>query len=158
MLQLREHFSYLNSLRSLCVQIIDLLLLTVTWKFTVTSACQTALGCLLEINNLVTMATTIWSSCIGYIIMSTLSCHVYEGHTYQNVHLRGKYMVEYLHISPNSHYILFSPNPMAFPKPILLHLNRRLLRPFSKNLFESKHQFCFWESKGQATLVITFMK
>ena len=33
---------------------------------------------------LVTMATTIWSSCIGYIIMSTLSCDVYEAQSDQN--------------------------------------------------------------------------
>ena len=30
------------------------------------------------INCLVTMGTTSWSSCIGHIIMSTLSCHVYK--------------------------------------------------------------------------------
>ena len=30
------------------------------------------------------MATTIWSSCIGYIITSILSCHVYYDHADQN--------------------------------------------------------------------------
>ena len=50
-------------------------------------------------NYLVTMATTTWSSSIGHIIMSILSCHIYEGHTNQNASLSGKYMVDYLHIS-----------------------------------------------------------
>ena len=35
-----------------------------------------------------------------------LSCHVYEDHTDQNAPLSGKYTVDYLHISPNCHYIL----------------------------------------------------
>ena len=39
----------------------------------------------------------------NYIIMSTLSCHVYEGYTDQNAPLLSKYRVDYLHISP---YIL----------------------------------------------------
>ena len=60
------------------------------------------------INYLVTMATTTWSLSIGHIIMSTLSCHIYEGHTDQNAPLSGKYTVDYLHISPNCQYILSS--------------------------------------------------
>ena len=54
------------------------------------------------------MATTTWSLSIGHIIMSTLSCHIYEGHTDQNAPLSGKYTVDYLHISPNCQYILSS--------------------------------------------------
>ena len=47
------------------------------------------------------MATTTWLLSIGHIIMSTLSCHIYEGHTDQNAPLSGKYAVDYLRISPN---------------------------------------------------------
>ena len=54
------------------------------------------------------MATTTWSISIGHIIMSTLSCHIFEGHTDQNAPLLGRYRVDYLHISPNSQYILSS--------------------------------------------------
>ena len=50
------------------------------------------------------MATTTWSSSIGHIIMSTLSCHAYEGHTDKNAPLSGKYTVDYLHISPTSFF------------------------------------------------------
>ena len=57
---------------------------------------------------LVTMVATTWSSSIGHIIMSTLSRHIYEGHTDQNAPLSGKCRVDYLHISPNCHYILSS--------------------------------------------------
>ena len=39
---------------------------------------------LVEINYLVTMTTTVWSSCIGYIIMSALSRHVFYDHTDQD--------------------------------------------------------------------------
>ena len=53
------------------------------------------------------LATTT-SSSIDNIIMSTLSCHIYEGHTDQNAPLSGKYRVDYLHISPNRQYILSS--------------------------------------------------
>ena len=54
------------------------------------------------------MATTTWSSCIGHIIMSTLLCHVYIGHTDQNAPLLGKYRVDYLHIFPTCCYVLSS--------------------------------------------------
>ena len=60
------------------------------------------------LNHLVTMATTTWSLSIGHIIMSTLLCHIYEGHADQNAPLSGKYTVDYFHISPNCQYILSS--------------------------------------------------
>ena len=44
-----------------------------------------------------------------------------------------------------------SPNPMAVPKPILLHLKRRPQRTFSQN-----QNILFWETEGQSTLVMTF--
>ena len=81
------------------------------------------------------MATTIWSSCIGYIIMSTLSCHVYYDHTDQN----APYWVSIGLLTCTSHltavtFRQVSPNPMAVPKPILLHLKRRPQRTFSQKL------------------------
>ena len=53
------------------------------------------------------------SSCIlegnhNLVTLSTLSCHIYEGDTDQNAPLSDKYTVDYLHISPNCHYILSS--------------------------------------------------
>ena len=63
------------------------------------------------------MATTTWSLSIGHIIMSTLSCHIYEGHTDQNAPLSGEYTVDYLHISPNCQYILSSIS-CSYPKPL----------------------------------------
>ena len=72
------------------------------------------------------MATTIWSSCIGYIIMSTLSYHVYYDHTDQDapywVSIRLSTWTS--HLTPIT-FCQVSPNPMAVPKPILLHLKRR---------------------------------
>ena len=81
------------------------------------------------------MATTIWSSCIGYIIISTLSCHVYYDHTDQNT----PYLVSIGLLTCTSHLtaITFrqvSPNPMAVPKSISLHLKRRSQRTFSQKL------------------------
>ena len=80
-----------------------------------------------------------WSLSIGYIIMPTLSCHIYEGHTDQNAPLSGKYTVDYLHISPNCQYILSSIfESHGSPKTILLHLKRRPQRTYG---CKSKHLF-----------------
>ena len=69
------------------------------------------------------MATTIWS---GYIIMSTLSCHVYYDHTDQDAPYWVSIWVVNLHISPNCHYILSSISKShgspKKQKQILLHL------------------------------------
>ena len=80
------------------------------------------------------MATTIWSSCIGYIIMSTLSCHVHYDHTDQN----APYWVSIGLLTCTSPltaitFCQVSPNPMAVPKSILLHLNRRPKEHLVKN-------------------------
>ena len=65
-----------------------------------------------------------------------------------------KYTVDY--ILAISHYILsqVSPNLMAVPKPILLHLKRKPRRTYSKKLTHIKTSI--FESKGQSTLVMTF--
>ena len=60
------------------------------------------------INYLVTTPNTTWASCIGHIIMSTLSRHFYKGHTDQNACLSGKYRVDFLHIPSNCYYTLLS--------------------------------------------------
>ena len=79
------------------------------------------------------MATTIWSLCIGYIIVSTLLCHVYYDHTDQD----APFWVSIGLLTYTSHLnaITFcqeSPNPMAVQKPILLNLKRRPQRTFSQ--------------------------
>ena len=66
--------------------------------------------------------------------MSTLTCHVHD-RTDQN----APYWVSIGLLTCTSHLtaITFrqvSPNPMAVPKPILLHLKRRPQRTFSQKL------------------------
>ena len=69
-----------------------------------------------------------------------LSRHVHKGHTDQNAPLSGKYMVDYLHISPNCHYILssISESHGSPKKTILLEVPKKHL---VKNQFKSKHLY-----------------
>ena len=74
--------------------------------------------------------------------MSTLSCHVYYDHTDQN----APYWVSIGLLTCTSHLtaITFhqvSPNPMAVPKSILLHLKKRPQRTFSQKLIWIKTSF-----------------
>ena len=66
--------------------------------------------------------------------MSTLSCYVYYDLTDQN----ARYWVSIGLLTCTSHLTAIrfrqvSPNPMAVPKSILLHLKRRSQRIFSQN-------------------------
>ena len=75
--------------------------------------------------------------------MSTLSCHIYEGHTDQNAPLlSGKYTVDYLHISPNCQYILSHiPKSHGSPKTNSTVLKKRPQRTLSKKLIQIKTPF-----------------
>ena len=89
-------------------------------------------------NYLATMATTTWS-CIGHIIMSNLSCHIYKGHLIK----MHPYRVSIVLITCSSPLTAIiscqvSLNPMAVPKPISLHLKGRPQRTFSKKLTQIK--------------------
>ena len=72
------------------------------------------LNCLLEeITDLLTMATSTWTSHTNYDFMDILSCHVCKGiihnHTNQNGPPSGKYRNAIHYISPNS--ITYLPIP-----------------------------------------------
>ena len=91
---------------------------------------HTTLNCSLEkITDLVTMATTTWTSHINHGIMDILSCHVCKGihhHTNQNEPPSGKYRNALQYISPNCHYILshISQSHVS-PKTILIPLGEK---------------------------------
>ena len=87
--------------------------------------------------------------------MSTLLCHVYKVMLVKMHH----YWVSIGLITRTSPltaitFCQVSPNPVAVPKPILLHSKRRPQRTFSKNCFEQN--ICFWERKCQSALVMAF--
>ena len=71
-----------------------------------------------------------------YFVMSCLLWSYWSKCT-----LLGKYRVVNLHISPAITFHQVSPNPMAVPKSILLHLKRRPQRTFSQKLIWIKTTF-----------------
>ena len=91
---------------------------------------QSTLNCSLEETaDLVTMATTTWTSHINHRIMDILLCHVCKGihhHTNQNEPPSGKYRNDLQYISPNCHYI---PSHISqshvSPKTILIPLGEK---------------------------------
>ena len=86
----------------------------------------------------------------SYIIMSTLSCHVYDDHTDQDAPYCS---VVYLHISPNCYYSLSN---ISVPKPIFTALKEKAPKNiYSQKLIRIKTSI-FGETKGQSTLVMTF--
>ena len=98
------------------------------------------LNCLLEeITDLVTMATSTWTSHTNYGIVDILLCHVCKGihhHTNQN-EPPGKNRNAIQYISPAIIIYHISPNPMAVPKPFKYHLKRTQTR-FGKTLVKIK--------------------
>ena len=92
------------------------------------------------------------SLCIGYIIMSTLSCNVYYNHTDQD----APYWVSIGLLTCTSRLtaIIFcqvSPNPMPVQKPILLNLNRRPQRTFSQVTERYERLFHHWGNLPEIT-------
>ena len=85
------------------------------------------------------MATTTWS-CIGHIVMYTMSYHVYEGHTDHHA-LVGMGLIT-CNISPNCSYILsIISEPHGSPKTNLTalkekSLEKHLLRKLIQSVFE----------------------
>ena len=85
---------------------------------------HTTLNCSLEITDLVTMATSTWTSHTNYGIMDILLCHVCKRihhHTNQNEPPSGKYRNAIQYISPNCHYNLSHISQShGSPKTILI--------------------------------------
>ena len=76
---------------------------------------------------------------IGHILMSTLSRHVYEGHTDPNALPSGKYMVDYLHISPNCHCILSSiTESHGSPKTYFIALKEKAPKSIQEKIIRIK--------------------
>ena len=119
-------------------------------RMLIISTCWTTLNCSLEeTTDLVTMATTTWTSHINHGIMDILSCHVCKGihhHTNQKEPPSGKYRNALQYISPNCHYILshISQSHVS-PKTILIPLGEK-----------DNENILFWDSKGQSALMMTF--
>ena len=83
------------------------------------------------------------------VIMHQLHNHVMLCLWWSKCTLLGKYGVDYLHVSPNCHYILSSISKShGSPKTNFTALK--------KNHLVKNSNICFWETKGQSTLVITF--
>ena len=75
---------------------------------------------LLEVNYLVTMATTTWSSCSDYTIISIFSYHLCKGYIDQNAPLLALSLKLITYTALLTAIKLVSQNTMAVSKPTLL--------------------------------------